>query len=184
MSNQLDKAKEELTHELGRLSSFAGFNKAMGQIYGLLYLSKEPVSLGEIADQLGISKGNASLNIRMMERWRVIQPVSKKGDRKDYYQAETDFWKIVHDIINERDRKEIDHTLNTISSISDLVKKITSADRSPESSFYNERLDRMMDFGNAISQMVQAFLTFDNFRMKSPMQSIPGNSQSHHIEIE
>ena len=83
MSNELDKVKEELIQELGRLSSFAGFNKAMGQIYGLLYLSKEPVSLGEIADQLGISKGNASLNIRMMERWRVIQPVSKKGDRKD-----------------------------------------------------------------------------------------------------
>ena len=184
MSNELDKAKEELTQELGRLSSFAGFNKAMGQIYGLLYLSKEPVSLGEIAEQLGISKGNASLNIRIMERWRVIQPVSKKGDRKDYYKAETDFWKIVHDIINERDKKEIDHTLNTISSIFDSVKEIASDDPNPENSFYKERLERMLNFGNAISQMVQAFLTFDNFRMKSLMQSFPGKSQSRHIEIE
>ena len=184
MSNELDKAREELVQELGRLSSFAGFNKAMGQIYGLLYLSKEPVSLGEIADQLGISKGNASLNIRMMERWRVIQPVNKKGDRKDYYQAETDFWKIVHDIINERDKKEIDHTIETISTICDSVKAAGNDVQSPESSFYKERLGRMLDFGNAISQMVQAFLTFDNFRMKSLMQSLPGKSQSHYIEVE
>jgi DNA-binding transcriptional regulator GbsR (MarR family) len=49
MDKELEKARDNLIQEMGRLSSFAGFNRAMGQIYGLLYLSMEPVSLTEIA---------------------------------------------------------------------------------------------------------------------------------------
>lgn len=169
MADELDKAKENLIQELGRLTSFAGFNKAMGHIYGLLYLSMEPVSLDEIAKQLGISKGNASLNIRAMVRWGLLQPISKKGDRRDYYQAETDFWKIIRDILTGRDKKEIDHILNAISDILASVSATGRAGQSPESRFYQERLERMLDFGNTINQIAKAFL---------------GKDEPHHIEIE
>jgi len=184
MADELDRAREDLIQELGHLSSFAGFNKAMGQIYGLLYLSMEPVSLGEIAEELGISKGNASLNIRMMERWRLLQPVNKKGDRRDYYQAETDFWKIVRDILAERDKKLIDHTLNSISNIYDAIKSAGDEEKNDENSFYQERIKLMLDFGNAVDKMVQAFLTLDNFRMSSLMRQGSEKESSRHIEIE
>jgi HTH-type transcriptional regulator, glycine betaine synthesis regulator len=163
MANNLDKAREDLVQELGRLSVFAGFNKAIGQIYGLLYLSRDPISLTEIADRLGMSKGNASLNIKTMERWGLIQPVNKKSDRKDYYQAETDFTKIIRDIINERDRKEIDHTLSAISSLLTSIR--ASDDKNPEKQIYQERLEQMLDFGKAADQMITAFLTMNNFRL-------------------
>ena len=184
MADELVMAKENLIQEMGRLSSFVGFNKAMGQIYGLLYLSIEPISLGEIAEQLGISKGNASLNIRYMERWGLIQPISKKGDRRDYYQAETNFWKIVRDILTERDKKEIDHTLNAIASMLSSVSTAGNDETSNEIGFYKERLGHMLDFGNAINHMVQAFLTFDSLRINSLMRSEPEKNQSHHIEVE
>jgi DNA-binding transcriptional regulator GbsR (MarR family) len=156
----------------------------MGQIYALLYLSIEPVSLGEIAEQLCISKGNASLNIRNMERWGLIHPISKRGDRRDYYQAETDFWKIARGILNERDKKEMDHTLNAIASMLNSVNAVSNDATSSEISFYKERLGHMLDFGNAINHMVQAFLTFDSLRINSLMKYGPEKSQSHHIEVE
>jgi DNA-binding transcriptional regulator GbsR (MarR family) len=173
-----------LIQEMGRLSSFAGFNRAMGQIYGLLYLNMEPVSLTDIAQQLGISKGNASINIRMMERWGLIHPVSKKGDRRDYYQAETDFWKILRDILAERDKKEVDHILNSISGILDNVSAVPGIDKSTEGRFYQERLKRMMDFGNAGNQMLQAFIAMNNLRMNSVVAPISETEKGRHINIE
>jgi DNA-binding transcriptional regulator GbsR (MarR family) len=184
MTLALEKAKDDLIQEMGRLSSFAGFNKGMGQIYGLLYLSMEPVSLSDIAGQLGISKGNASLNMRAMERWGLIHPISKKGDRRDYYQAETDFWKIIHGILTERDRKEIDHTLNSIAGILEAISAGEKAGQGSESSFYKERLEQMLDFGKAINQMIKAFLTMDSFRTNSLIQSQQETGQTRRIEIE
>jgi DNA-binding transcriptional regulator GbsR (MarR family) len=184
LENDLDKIRDNLIQELGRISSFAGFNKATGQIYALLYLSMKPVSLGEIAEQLGISKGNASLNIRSMERWGLIQPISKTGDRRDYYQAETDFWKIARGILNERDKKEMDHLINAIAGMIESLSSTEKDDTDTESSFYREKLGHMLDFGNAINHMVQAFLTFDNLRINSLMKSGPEKSQSHRIDVE
>jgi DNA-binding transcriptional regulator GbsR (MarR family) len=184
MDKELEKARDNLIQEMGRLSSFAGFNRGMGQIYGLLYLSMEPVSLTEIAGQLGISKGNASINMRMMERWGLIHPISKKGDRQDYYQAETDFWKILRDIMVERDKKEIDHILNSIGGILDSVNNGPDVETNDEGCFYQERLKRMLDFGNAANQMLQAFLAMNNLRMNSSMQAAPETEKSRHIKID
>jgi HTH-type transcriptional regulator, glycine betaine synthesis regulator len=180
----LDRAREDLIQEVGRLSSFAGFNKAMGQIYALLYLSKEPVSLSDIAQQLGISKGNASLNIQTMERWGLVHPINKKGDRRDYYQAETDFWKIIRDIVNERDRKEIDRTISSIAAILNSVKGSGDEEDNPERRFYRERLERMLEFGNAINQIMQASLTLQNFRLNVLKHPVPGADHSQRIEVE
>jgi len=167
MGAELSATQQQLTQELGRLSAFAGFNKAIGQIYALLYLSPQPVSLGEIADQLGISKGNASLNIKTMERWGLVQPISKNGDRRDFYQAETDFWKIVHDILNERDKKEIDHILKSLAQI---LEKAAEEKNKSERQLYRERLQNMLDFGQAARQMMEAMLNMNNIRN----QRMPG----------
>jgi HTH-type transcriptional regulator, glycine betaine synthesis regulator len=183
MTVDLSGARENLIRELGRLSAFAGFNKAMGQIYALLYLSDKPVSLTEIAAQLGISKGNASLNTKTMERWGLIHPVSKKGDRRDYYQAETDFWKIIRDIINERDRKEINHALESISTILDTVRATAEAEKDAEIHFYEERLEQMVEFGNAVMQLMQASLAMNNFHLSSLKRS-QEKEQAQRIVVE
>jgi DNA-binding transcriptional regulator GbsR (MarR family) len=182
MGDELVQAREDLIQELGRLSAFAGFNKAMGQIYALLYLSAEPVSLGEIAQHLGISKGNASLNVKAMERWGLIQPISKNGDRRDFYRAETDFWKIVQDILNERDKKKIDHTLNAITDILAAVKSTKKSKKDPEGQFVQERLENILEFGKAASQMVDALLTMGNVRNQALARSDKGHLR--HIKIE
>jgi DNA-binding transcriptional regulator GbsR (MarR family) len=184
MADELTKAREDLIRELGRLSSFAGFNKAMGQIYGVLYLSEKPISLTEIAGQLGISKGNASLNIKTMERWGLIHPINRSGDRQDYYEAETNFWKIIHDIITERDKKEIDHIIGAISSILDSVRESGSDKCNKENQFYQERLGKMVDFGNAVNQLMQASLTLNNFRSNVLMPSDQNKETSRRIQID
>ena len=167
MEEELLKIKEDIIQGLGRFSAFAGFNKITGQIYGLLYLNRKPLALGQIAEQLDVSKGNVSLNVRVMERWGLIRRFNKRRDRKDYYEAETDFWKVIRGILTERDKKEVDYTLDSVAEGLAAIGKFDGAAQTGEAAFYKERLEHMKEFGDTIAEMSRAFLALDNFRVSS-----------------
>ena len=159
MEAKLNVIKDDLIQGLGRFSAFAGFNKIIGQIYGLLYMSREPLSLGEIAEQLEISKGNISLNVRSMEQWGLIHRFNKRGDRRDYYEVETDFWKVVRGILAARDEKEVEQTLGTVSDGLAAIGNIDPEKRNDDVMFYKERLEHMQTFGNTLVGVAKSFLS-------------------------
>ena len=72
-----------------------GFPRIFGQMGALLYLHRGPLSLDEIAEFLGISKGSVSLNGRALIRMKYVNIVSKPGDRKDYYQFSGNLWSAI-----------------------------------------------------------------------------------------
>ena len=86
----------------------------MGQLYGLIYLSPKPLTLDDMATNLSISKGNVSINIRALERWNMVKHIWVKGDRKDYYEAETDFYKSIRAILKERQNSEFDSAVHSV----------------------------------------------------------------------
>ncbi len=79
----------------GELAESLSFNKSVGQIFGVLYLSDKPLSLEEIASRLSMSKGNASINLRYLESWGAVRPVMFSGTRKDHYEANTNLKQIL-----------------------------------------------------------------------------------------
>ncbi|MFH1026858.1 MAG: MarR family transcriptional regulator, partial [Pseudomonadota bacterium] len=75
----------------GRTAQSFGLNRLFGQIYILLYLSDEACSLDLLAEQLGVSKASVSIACRQLETWGAVHRSWVKGDRRDYYVAETNF---------------------------------------------------------------------------------------------
>lgn len=164
MPEQLEEIREGLMQATGRITGFWGFGKTMGQLYGLLYLSPEPMSLDAMGRCLSVSKGNVSVNIRALERWNMARQVWVKGDRKDYYEAETDFWKILKGVLREREKKEFDQAL---SSIGDLLKKSKDACKkgsNKEAAFVVERLKGLEDFVSTVDKLVAAVLTLEDLK--------------------
>ena len=65
---QFTQARAHFIQGMSRISSFWGFPKAMGAIYGAIYLSPNPLSLDEIVIQVGVTKGAVSTHVRQLER--------------------------------------------------------------------------------------------------------------------
>ncbi len=80
--------QEDFARLAGELAESLSFNRSIGQIYGLLYLASEPMSLEDIAKRLGMSKGNASINLRALASWGAVRPVWVRGSRRDHYEAD------------------------------------------------------------------------------------------------
>ncbi len=92
---------QRFIEDAGNLAQSLGFGRVVGQIYGLLYFSEEPVCLNDMTEELGISKGSASMCVRQLEQWGAVRKVWVKGDRRDYYEANDWFGRILKNIISD-----------------------------------------------------------------------------------
>src|SRR3989338_2471833 len=81
----LTEAVDTFIQGAGQISAalLGMINKVGGQIYALLFLAEEPLSLDDISDRLEVSKSNVSINIRMLEEYNLVRKVWIKGSRKD-----------------------------------------------------------------------------------------------------
>jgi DNA-binding transcriptional regulator GbsR (MarR family) len=86
----------EMVEAGGRTAQSFGLSRLFGQLYVFLYLSPKPRSLDELATGLGVSKASVSIACRQLESWGAVRRIWVKGDRKDYYEAETDFSRLIN----------------------------------------------------------------------------------------
>ena len=166
MDETVTQAREQCIEALTRIAHFWGFPKAMGAAYGVVYLSPEPVSLTKLAELVGVSKGAMSTHARALERLGLVRKHIRAGERRDYYSPETDFWKIVKDILREREKPEFDRALKAVGHSLELIKKAPrKTQKTPEAAFHKDRLDNLRQFFQTLDKFVSLFLTLDELRL-------------------
>src|SRR5690606_30042798 len=107
MHESLTAVNNSTVAGIGRLARFFGFSEMMGRLYGTLLLSPQPLSLDDLTEMLQISKGSVSMNMRSLERWGMAKEVWMRGDRKKYYEAEPELWKVIRNVLSGRERREV-----------------------------------------------------------------------------
>lgn len=133
---------------LSQLSEYLGFSKVMGQLYGALLLSSEPLSLDDLMDTLSISKASVSMNIRTLEHMGMVRQVWVRGGggRRKYYEAETDFLQIVSTIVSGREMRDLDRALTVLHESIDRLNRATPQMNEAEQQMaqvYIERISQM-----------------------------------------
>ncbi|WP_053332317.1 GbsR/MarR family transcriptional regulator [Verrucomicrobium spinosum] len=91
----------------GNTSHAFGLGRMIGRAYAMLYLATSPMSLDEIAATLRVSKASASTVLRQLASWQAVRQIWVAGDRKDYYEAETDFSVILKEGLMPGVRKKL-----------------------------------------------------------------------------
>jgi DNA-binding transcriptional regulator GbsR (MarR family) len=165
MSSQLPVARQHFIQGLSRISQFWGFPKAMGAIFGALYLSPNPLSLDELVEQVAVTKGAVSTNVRSLERLGMVHKQIVIGERKDFYFAETDFWKIVKTVLREREKGEFDRALRSIDESLEMVEQQVDTENPELAQFYQQRLQNLQAFFHTLDNLVATFLALDELRM-------------------
>lgn len=140
-AKRLKKAEDQFVLEWGRMSSSWGINRTMAQIHALLIATGTPHSMDEIIERLSISRGNASMNLRGLIDWGVVQRFRRPGDRKDTYVTQHNHWQMFARVVRERKRREIDPT---IAAIRDCVAMVPAkGDKSAEE--FRKRLSDLLE---------------------------------------
>lgn len=147
MNTDLNIIKKEFLDAAGRTAEAFGWGRTFGQIYFLLYFSLSPLCLDDISRELGISKGNASITIRELEKFKVVKRVWLKGDRKDYFKAEDNIPNIIREGILPLIEKKLNSADLEIQACLNLLKSIRNRSIRDENTvsvkFYEKRLKKL-----------------------------------------
>ena len=159
MNEDLSKARDRFVEGIGRLAATVGVSRVIGQLYAMLFLSEKPLCLDDMVERLKISKGNASLNIRKLESLGVAKKVWVKGDRKDFYEAELDFEKIIKGGLIDIARSRMKIALDTVTETEDLIKKSKgnlNQEEKRSKKLYLRRLESAKEINNFIERMLNS----------------------------
>jgi DNA-binding transcriptional regulator GbsR (MarR family) len=156
-----EQIRQNFVDGMSGISQFWGLPKGMGAIFGVLYLSPNPLSLDELVEKTGLTKGAISTNVRGLSRMGLIRPVARFADRKDYYEAETDFYKAIRAILKERQSSEFDRA---VSSVKETLTKLETSPGADEAQrmFLIERLRALQTFFDALDTLSNAVMRLDS----------------------
>jgi len=71
-----------------------GAPKSVGAIYGLLFISKKPLSFDQIAQRLDMSSGSVSQGLRLLKAVGAVRITVVPRERRDFYLAEISLRKL------------------------------------------------------------------------------------------
>ena len=117
---KLTDAKLQFIASWGAFGTHWGINRTMAQIHALLLVSADPLTQDDLMEQLNISRGNVNMNIRELIDWALVDRVIVPGERKEYFSAEKDIWKVARLIIKERKKRELDPMLKLLEQLKEV----------------------------------------------------------------
>ncbi|HVV15683.1 MAG TPA: ArsR family transcriptional regulator [Polyangia bacterium] len=184
---ELSTARDLAIDACGRIAEFWGFTRTMGRAFGLLYLSREPLAQSEIQKRLGISAGSASMTLSALGRWGVVHKVWVRGQRREHYQSETDFWKMIAGVLNERERREIGAAVEVVGRAEATARAAQAELNKPgaprrakaDADFVVERVVRLGDIcrlGETMLDMLLGQLTLDVGRFRHVLK-VPATAE-------
>lgn len=98
--NERTSAKQRYIEEMGLVMEAFGLPRMWGRVFGALLLADPPEQTAEeLATTLKASRGSISTATRMLEQARLIERISKPGQRKDYFRNKPGAW---HEITKQR----------------------------------------------------------------------------------
>lgn len=164
---EFNDAKNKFVQTWGALGSQWGINKTMAQIHALLMIAPEPLSMEDVMEELQISRGNASMNLRALMDWGIVYKEFKQGERKEFFIAEKDLDELAVKIAKERSKREIKPALKVLKEVSTSVKENKSA----EAQHFTEQTTKLYHFVLKADNMLEKATEFkDNWLGKLVMK--------------
>ena len=154
----VERAQDRVSDVMGEIAEFWGFTRTMGRIFGLVYMSPEPMDQSTVRTRLGISAGSASTTMTALLDWGVLHREGR------LYVAETNFFKLITAVLRQREAARVEHG---ITAAREVVAELRRADQDdPAVHFALQRAEHMLGFFEMGGSFLEAFVE------RSPIRAI------------
>lgn len=146
---------------VGHLMELWGFKRNMGRVWTVLYLAGAPLTAGQLRDRLQLSTGAVSMTLSELARWGVVRKSWVQGDRRDFFEAEANVWKMISRVMREREHAEI---VRAIEAFEDALVALRreAEERGPgadqRASIQRERIERLLELAKLGRSMLDALI--------------------------
>ncbi|MEO6848866.1 MAG: transcriptional regulator [Chthoniobacterales bacterium] len=155
---KLGPFEEEIIGIFVQIAQMLSLPRSLGEIYGMLFLSKESLTLDDLVQRLQISKGSASQGLRQLKTIGAVRTHYKTGDRREHFTAEMELRKIAAGFLKEHVEP---HIQNTQLRLDALSVELNNSPTMPAFEFLRDRMDRLEGWhrhGRDILPLMSTFL--------------------------
>ena len=154
---KLAEAKQQFISSWGAFGTHWGINRTMASIHALLLVSPDPLSQDDIMEQLNISRGNVNMNIRDLIDWGLVERILLQGERREYFSAEKDIWKVATQIVKERKKRELDPMLKLLGQL----ETVEGDKKDKNVKQFVDTVSNIRRFGNQADKMLDVMVKAD-----------------------
>lgn len=156
MKAALSELEKEVIDIFVRIAGVLNLPRSVGELYGILFISPEPMCIDDLMHKLKISKGSTSQGLKILRSFGAVNPVYVPGDRRDFFTAEAALRKIVSGFVNEQIRPHLDNGKERMARIEKLIE----AEDSDRKEFITERMDRLQGWQKRANALLPFALNF------------------------
>lgn len=158
-TEQLTQIEAEVIDVFVRMVQLVGLPKSIGEIYGLLYIAPVPLSMDQIMAKLLISLGTASQGLKQLRAFRAVRTVYVPGERKDYFEAETEFRKLAAGFFKEEVYPELENVEDRLR----LLEIRLASESLDNADHYRKRIERLSRWQKLSQGLLKKIITFIKF---------------------
>jgi len=154
---KLSDAQQEIVQVCETAVQQFGFSRSVGQIFGVIYCSPQPLAFADVAASLDLSKGSVSQGIRFLREFGAIKAVAEPSDRRELFAAETELRRLLVTALQTRLREPLETGSARLKALKKKLRNSTEPDRE----FLSQRLDSLHTWHRKallILPLVQRFL--------------------------
>lgn len=164
-SSPVAEAQERFVAAWGQMGSAWGISRTMAEVHALLYVTGDALCTDDVMDRLSISRGNASMSLRALVDWGIVHRAHKRGDRKEYFEAEQDVWTMFRAIVRGRLQREVAPLVDALASARSLTPtpepgtatSDVDQDSAKQLAEHNERLDAIHGCFQMLLELAERF---------------------------
>lgn len=153
-----DGAVRQIEHEVVELfvhiASLIGLPRSVGELYGYLFISRDPLPMDVLIDRLGLSKGATSQGLRLLKSFGAIRTVYVPGDRRDHFTAERELRKLVGGFLREEVIPHLESGEERLSGIRNLLDGVEGTEKAA----LKERVDRLASWHSRSDRLLPMVL--------------------------
>lgn len=152
-NHRVPKPMADLCALIGDFIQYWGFKKVHGQIWTMVFLSKEPIDATTLVKRLRVSKALISLAIKDLLDFEVIQIAGQGSRRKTLYQSHPDLIYVISQVLIAREKKLLEEIRNKQTELNTLLKNSKeNLDICPE------KMGELEDMVSSAQEMLQCLV--------------------------
>lgn len=166
----LEEAETIVIDAIADTMDLYGVTPSIGRLYGVLYLSEEPMTLNQMSKSLGMSKPSISTGIHSLAEIEMVQKVWRKGERKDLYKAEKDFFVSFITFFCKKWERELSINLQAIEKSTEQLNSLLENPDVPTEIRQKAQKDLQLiqdstEYYLWLKKLVQAFRSKEMFKL-------------------
>lgn len=148
-TDAVSKAQEQVAEVFANISEFWGFTRTQGRVFGLVFMSPEPLDHRTVRERLDISAGSASMTLTSLVEWGVLHRDGR------LYVAETNFWKLITFVLKQRESDLIHDSIGRAKAVAELLAHAGDDERTR---FARQRIGHLLEFFEMGRSLFEAVL--------------------------